>query len=105
LFDRTPGALAPTQFDLDILSDEYAALWPHGEAWCVELEVYHNPLATRPMAFDLIPGATHWFELNGELVCSTVWEHQVLSSITNLAWSKDLMEAQRSSRPSAPENG
>ena len=104
LFDRTPGALVPMQFDLDILSDEYAALWPHGEAWCVELEVYHNPLATRPMAFDLIPGATHWFELNGELVCSTVWEHQVLSSITNLAWSKDLMEAQRSARPSATEN-
>lgn len=89
LFDRTPGALAPVPFDLDILSDEYAALWPHGEAWCVELEVYHNPLATRPMAFGLLPGATHWFELDGDLMCSTKWDHQVLSSMTTLTWSKE----------------
>jgi hypothetical protein len=87
-FDNTPGALTAVPFDLDILSDEYAELWPHGEAWCLELEVYHNPLAARPIAFDLIPGATHWFELNGELVCSTIWEHQVLSSVTTLTWSR-----------------
>jgi hypothetical protein len=87
-FDNTPGALTAVPFDLDILSDEYAGLWPHGEAWCLELEVYHNPLAASPIAFDLLPGATHWFEQDGELLCSTIWEHQVLSSITHLTWSR-----------------
>lgn len=85
LLDRTPGALIGIPFDLDILSDEYTALWPpYGERWCVELEVYHNPLASHPIAFELLPGATHWFEANGEILCSTIWEHQVLSSITML---------------------
>jgi hypothetical protein len=36
----------------------------------VELEVFHNPLAARPIPFDLIPGATHWFERDGEIKCS-----------------------------------
>jgi hypothetical protein len=87
-FDRAPGALEPIAFDLDILSDKYAALWPYGEAWCLELEVYHNPLATQPIAFDLLPGATHWFEADGELVCSSMWEHSVLSSVTQLTSSR-----------------
>ena len=88
LFDRTPGALTGVPFDLDILSDDYAALWqPYGEQWCVELEVYHNPLAAHPFAFDLLPGATHWFEVDGEIVCSTIWKQQVLSSITLLTRS------------------
>ena len=85
LFDRTPGALTGIRFDLDILSDDYLALWPsYGERWCVELEVYHNPLAAYPIAFELLPGATHWFEADGEIPCSTIWKHQVLSSITML---------------------
>ena len=42
---------------MDVLSDEYAALWPRGEEWCQELEVYHNPLASRPREFELLPGA------------------------------------------------
>ena len=88
LLDRTPGALTGVPFDLDILSDDYTALWqPYGEQWCVELEVYHNPLAAHPFAFDLLPGATHWFEVDGEIVCSTIWEQQVLSSITLLTRS------------------
>ena len=49
LFDRTPGVLKPISFKMDTLSDEYTALWPRGEAWCHELEVYHNPLATHPI--------------------------------------------------------
>jgi hypothetical protein len=87
-FDNTPGALTAVPFDLDILSDEYAGLWPHGEAWCLELEVYHNPLARSPIAFDLLPGATHWVEQDGDLVCRTIWEHQVLSSVTHLNWAR-----------------
>jgi len=84
LFDRTPGALEPLNFAFDILDERYAALWPWGEAWSQELEVYHNPLARHPIPFDLIPGATHWFEQNGEIVCSTMWENTVLSSVTHL---------------------
>lgn len=83
LFDRTPGALEPIPFELSIDSPDYEALWPWGEAWCQELEVFHNPLATHPIPFDLIPGATHWFERDGEIVCSTIWENSVLSSITH----------------------
>ena len=67
LFDRTPGALEPIDFNLSVASDEYQALWPWGEAWCQELEVFHNPLATHPIPFDLIPGATHWFERGGDI--------------------------------------
>jgi hypothetical protein len=84
LFDRTPGALQSIPFELDILSDEYEAMWPGGEAWCQELEVYHNPLATYPIDFDLLPGATHWFEQNGEIRCATPWEWTVLASVTQL---------------------
>jgi hypothetical protein len=44
LFDRTPGALEPINFSFVVGSEEYQALWPWGEAWCQELEVFHNPL-------------------------------------------------------------
>lgn len=84
LFDRTPGALEPIDFKLSVASDEYQALWPWGEAWCQELEVFHNPLATHPIPFDLIPGATHWFERDGDIECSTIWANSVLSSVTRL---------------------
>jgi hypothetical protein len=89
LFDRTPGALQSIPFELDILSHEYEAMWPGGEGWCQELEVYHNPLATYPMHFDLLPGATHWFEKNGEVQCATIWEWTVLSSVTQLLIRKN----------------
>jgi len=84
LFDRTPGALEPIDFELSVNSDEYEALWPWGEAWCQELEVYHNPQATHPILFDLIPGATHWFEKDGDIECSTIWANSVIASITHL---------------------
>lgn len=84
LFDRTPGALKPIDFELSVDSDEYQALWPWGEAWCQELEVYHNPQATNPIPFDLIPGATHWFERDGDVECSTIWANSIISSITIL---------------------
>lgn len=84
LFDRTPGALEPIDFNLAVDSAEYQALWPWGEAWCQELEVFHNPLATHPIPFDLIPGATHWFECNGHIECRTMWANSVISSVTHL---------------------
>lgn len=83
-FDRTPGAVASIPFEHDILSDDYATLWPWGEAWCQELEVFHNPLAGNPIAHALLPGATHWFERNGEIECSSMWKWSVLSSITHI---------------------
>ena len=88
LFDRAPGTLKGIPFTLDVLSDEYQALWPRGEAWCQELEVYHNPRTTNPINFDLLPGATHSFESDGEVVRSTIWEHSVLSSITHLNFER-----------------
>ncbi|WP_431288803.1 hypothetical protein [Roseateles chitinivorans] len=90
LFDRRPGVLEPIDFDMAVESAEYAALWPGGEAWCVELEVFHNPLAAHPFPFDLLPGATHWFEKDGEVVCDTIWEHSVLASTTNISAPKEL---------------
>ncbi len=84
LFDRTPGALEPIDFNLSVDSDEYQALWPWGEAWCQELEVFHNPQATHPIPFDLMPGATHWFNRSGDVECRTMWANSVLSSITLL---------------------
>ena len=96
LFDRTPGALDAIPFELDVGSAEYAALWPWGEAWCQELEVYHNPLATHPIPFDLIPGATHWFERNGDVECSTIWANSVMSSVTQLRIPKGMDDFGRS---------
>lgn len=84
LFDRTSGALEPFPFTLPIASPEYESLWPWGEAWCQELEVFHNPLATHPIPFDLIPGATHWFERDEDIECSSIWANSVLASITHL---------------------
>lgn len=90
LFDRTPGATEPIYFELSIESPEYAALWPWGEAWCQELEVFHNPLATHPIPFELLPGATHWFERDGDIECSTIWKNSVLASTTELRLESEL---------------
>jgi len=97
LFDRTPGALEPIDFDLSVSSDEYQSLWPWGEAWCQELEVFHNPQAAHPIPFDLIPGATHWFERDGDIECSTIWANSVLASITHLRLSGEPEKARDTS--------
>ena len=84
LFDRTLGALEPINFNSSVNSPEYQALWPWGEAWCQEIEVFHNPQAKHPIPFDLIPGATHWFERDGDIEWNTIWANSVMSSITHL---------------------
>jgi hypothetical protein len=81
-FDRTPGARTSIPFSYDITSDDYAAIWPTGEAWCQDLDVFHNPQAEYPINFDLLPGANHWFERDGEVQCETIWEWSVLASVT-----------------------
>ena len=100
LFDRTPGALEPIDFELEVGSPEYDALWPWGEAWCQELEIYHNPLAVHPIPFELVPGATHWFEREGEVECSTIWANSVISSVTQLRAPRDYYPPQN--EPGAP---
>lgn len=85
LFDRTPGALEPIDFSLDIASPEYAALWPEtGETWSLELEVYHNPLARHPLPFELLSECTHWFERGGEIICAAFHEKTVLASTSHV---------------------
>lgn len=59
------------------------------QAWCQELEVFHNPQAANPIPFDLIPGAIHWFERDGDVVCSTIWANSVLASVTYLRMSNE----------------
>ena len=84
-FDRTPGALEGIPFCLDVTSDDYKHLWPAGrEPWSAELEVFHNPFARHPVAFDLLPEATHWFDKDGEVISSTIYEHSIL-------WSKTMI--------------
>lgn len=71
--DRTPSALKAIPFSLDITSDDSRGLWLHGyELWTAEMEVFHNPYARHPVCFDLLPGATHRLEQDGEWMCSFV---------------------------------
>ncbi|HGH4659916.1 hypothetical protein FHW31_000043 [Enterobacter asburiae] len=92
LFDRTEGALEPIDFDLDIQSPEYINLCDGKEFWCFELEVFHNPNAAHPMPHDFLPGATHWFEHNGEIICETQWKNQVLASVTEFSIVPDVAD-------------
>ncbi|MPZ35928.1 MAG: hypothetical protein GEV13_34060, partial [Rhodospirillales bacterium] len=82
--DKATVMLEPKTASLDVLSTEYAALWPGGEAWCQELEVYHNPMASHPIDFELVPGATHWFEKDGVIQCEAYFECSVMSSVTRV---------------------
>ena len=84
IYDRTPGALEAIPFALSVVSNDYHALWPYGEAWCQELEIYHNPLATHPIPISLVPGATHWFEDNEDLESKSMWDNSVMTSITQV---------------------
>ena len=91
-FDRGPDALEGIPFCFDVTSTEYRALWPQGyEPWSAELEVFHNPHARYPVPFELLPEATHWFDQNGEMTCSTVHEHEVLWSQTWIQNKNDRM--------------
>ncbi len=84
-FDRTPGALKGIPFCLDVTSDAYRGLWPQRyEPWSAELEVFHNPFARQPIPLALLPEATHWFDLQGEKVCRSVYA-------TSILWSQTLI--------------
>ncbi|MEN5230806.1 hypothetical protein [Brevundimonas naejangsanensis] len=82
-FNRTEGALEGDDFCLDVTSDAYRGLWPQGyEPWSAELEVFHNPFARHPVPHALLPEATHWFDKDGEQVCSAFYETGILWSET-----------------------
>lgn len=84
-YDRSDGALDGIPFCLDILSDEYRALWPQGcEPWCAELEVFHNPHARNPLPRALLPEASHWIEVDGVMDCLPYYE-------TGILWSRSLI--------------
>ncbi len=82
IYDRRPGVLEPISFEGDILSSDYARLWPGGEKWSQELEVFHNPNANHPFSHELLPGATHWSERDGHVVAESFWENTFLASMT-----------------------
>lgn len=82
LWDLTPGAIKAIPFDLDTRSDEYKALCGGKEFWSFEMEVFHNPKATIPFPHDLLPAARHWFDKDGEVGCTSVFQNQILHSGT-----------------------
>jgi hypothetical protein len=82
-FDRTSGALASIPFCMDVASEEYRELWGIGcEPWSAELEVFHNPYARHPIPHELLPEATHWRMIGGEVLCASFYEVAILSSRT-----------------------
>lgn len=91
-YDRKPNALKGIPFCLDVTSKEYGALWPQGyEPWCAELEMFHNPYAEYPVSQQLLPEATHWFEKDGEIFCSSFYETSILHSRTVIQNKSDEM--------------
>jgi hypothetical protein len=101
-YDRTPGALESIPFCLDITSDEYKALWPQGyEPWSAELEIFHNPFARHQLPRTLLPEATHWFHVGGEVICESHYETSVLWSKTLIQNHSDPMPTLRNPTPPA----
>lgn len=84
-FDRGDDALEGIPFCLDVTSDEYRSLWPQGyEPWCAELELFHNPFARHPLPPELLPEASHWAEIDGEVRGASFYE-------TSILWSRTLI--------------
>ena len=84
LFDRTPGRSSQSTSSCRSAAKNIGPLWPWGKPGARNWRSFHNPQATHPIPFDLIPGATHWFERDGDIECSTIWANSVLASITHL---------------------
>lgn len=82
--DFTPGAMQGKPFCMDVNSDEYRSLWhPYDyEPWTAEVEVFHNPWARQPIDPRLLPEATHWLPIDGEMDCKCFFKESVLRSRT-----------------------
>ncbi|MCV9967711.1 hypothetical protein OIU34_38480 [Pararhizobium sp. BT-229] len=48
------------------------------------MEVFHSPFARHPVPIELLPEAQHWFEEDGEWMCSSVYEASILWSQTHI---------------------
>lgn len=85
-YDRTPGALKGIPFVMDVASPEYVGLWhPYSyEPWSAEMEVFHNPYARHPIPDALLPEATHWRKVNGEVICRAFYPYSILYSTTRV---------------------
>ena len=60
-FDTDPDAVTPNKFIHVVNAPWYAETWTEG------LEVFHNPRAIRPLDPGMLPGATHWLLIDGEM--------------------------------------
>jgi len=69
-------------FELDIWATIFGNV-ARGRGWCKELEVYHNPLASHPIPFELDRGATHWYRNRSEML-PIEWRWSVLLSVYNV---------------------
>jgi len=68
----------------------------HAEPFTKDLPILGAQLA-------IIPGATHWFDRDGDVQCRTIWANSVISSITHLRMagkSDDTSNARSESEPS-----
>ena len=83
-FDRTRRALTSIPFLFDITSQEYRSLWPPYtyEPWSAEEEIFHNPHSRYPIPDELLPEATHWRMVDGEVSCKAFYETSILRSRT-----------------------
>lgn len=92
-FDRSDGAFDGIPFCLDVASEKYRRLWHYGyEPWCAELEVFHNPFARHPLPETLLPEATHWIEVDGQLVSRPFYS-------TNILWSGTIVQKKSETMP------
>jgi hypothetical protein len=59
-------------------------------AKCISSGVSSLPTSARyPVPFELVPEATHWFDKDGEMSCSAIYEHSVLWSQTLILNQED----------------
>ncbi len=70
-----PDATVGVSFSQDLLEPDYE------EFWTQEVQVFHNPNASRPLSFEALPGATHHFFDEGK-VMSLAPDDAILSSRT-----------------------
>lgn len=84
-YDSDPAAVRGIPFSSDVNDPEYE------EYWGDEVQVFHNPRATRPLPLEALPDATHFFYDDKE---PTVISHggRILSSMTFVICNNNKIE-------------
>ena len=95
LFDPDPEALVGTPFKVDISDPDYE------EYWADEVQVFHNPRASRPIPLEAFPDAAHFFYKDGKLVTQDR-PGRVLSSVTIVFQAVDDKRAKQTKEIGAP---